>query len=241
MRIIVANDYDEMSRKAAHLIASQMILNPESVLGLATGSTPIGTYKELIKLYKDGVIDFSKIKSFNLDEYFELPKDNPQSYDYFMKANLFNHVNIGEEDINIPNGMCENIERECNDYEKKIREAGGIDLQLLGIGRNGHIGFNEPGEHFETNTHLVQLDEDTIEANSRFFDSVDDVPTKAISMGIGSIMKAKKILLLASGAGKADAIYDTVNGPITPKVPASILQLHPDVVIIVDKEAASRL
>ncbi|WP_352420280.1 glucosamine-6-phosphate deaminase [Proteiniborus sp.] len=241
MRIIVANDYDEMSRKAAHLIASQMILNPESVLGLATGSTPIGTYKELIKLYKDGVIDFSKIKSFNLDEYFELPKDNPQSYDYFMKANLFNHVNIGEEDINIPNGMCENIERECNDYEKKIIEAGGIDLQLLGIGRNSHIGFNEPGEHFETNTHLVQLDEDTIEANSRFFDSVDDVPTKAISMGIGSIMKAKKILLLASGAGKADAIYDTVNGPITPKVPASILQLHPDVVIIVDKEAASRL
>lgn len=241
MRIIIANDYDEMSKKAANLIASQMILNPNSVLGLATGSTPLGTYKELIGLYKNGIIDFSVIKSFNLDEYFGLPKDNPQSYDHYMNTNLFNHVNIDEENVNIPNGMCENIERECADYEKKIKEAGGIDLQLLGIGRNGHIGFNEPDDKFEPDTHLVLLNEDTIEANSRFFDSIDEVPTKALSMGIGSIMKAKKIVLLASGEGKADAIYNTVKGPITPKVPASILQLHPDVVIIVDKEAASRL
>ncbi len=241
MRIIVANDYEEMSRKAAHIIASQIILKPNSVLGLATGSTPIDTYKELIALYRDEVIDFSELTSFNLDEYFGLPKDNSQSYDYFMRANLFNHINIDDDRINIPNGMTDNIERECAEYEKKMQNAGGVDLQLLGIGRNGHIGFNEPADHFEPNTHLVQLDKDTIEANSRFFDSMDDVPTKAISMGVGSIMRAKKILLLASGAGKADAIYDTVKGPITPRVPASILQLHPDVVIIVDKEAASRL
>ncbi|SCG81792.1 glucosamine-6-phosphate deaminase [Proteiniborus sp. DW1] len=241
MRIIVANDYEAMSKKAAHIIVSQIVLKPNCVLGLATGSTPIDTYKELINLYKMGVIDFSDVTSFNLDEYFGLPKNNPQSYDYFMKANLFNHINIDDEKINIPNGMTDNVVRECAEYEKKIEAAGGIDLQLLGIGRNGHIGFNEPSDHFEPKTHLVQLDEDTIKANSRFFDSIEDVPTKAISMGIGSIMKAKKILLLASGAEKADAIYDTVKGPITPKVPASILQLHPDVTIIVDKEAASRL
>lgn len=241
MRIIVANDYNEMSRKAAYIIASQMILKPNSILGLATGSTPVGTYKELINLYKNGVINFSEVTSFNLDEYFGLPKDNPQSYDHFMKANFFNHIDIDEENVYIPNGMSDNVEKECANYEKKMKEVGGIDLQLLGIGRNGHIGFNEPSDYFEPNTHLVQLDEDTIEANSRFFDSIDEVPIKAISMGIGSIMRAKKILLLASGEGKADAIYDTAKGPITSKVPASILQLHPDVVIIVDKEAASRL
>ncbi|WIV12255.1 glucosamine-6-phosphate deaminase [Proteiniborus sp. MB09-C3] len=241
MRIMIVNDYEEMSKKAAHIIASQIVLKPNSILGFATGSTPINTYKELINLYKNGVIDFSEVTSFNLDEYFELSKDNPQSYDYFMKANLFNHINIDDDRINIPNGMTDNIERECAEYEKKMKEAGGIDLQLLGIGRNGHIGFNEPADHFQSDTHLVQLDDDTIEANSRFFDSVDEVPTKAISMGIGSIMRAKKILLFASGTGKAEAIYDTVKGPITPRVPASILQLHPDVVIIADKEAASRL
>lgn len=241
MRIIVANDYDEMSKKAAHLIASQMILKPNCILGLATGSTPVGTYKELITLYDNGFIDFSEVGSFNLDEYFGLPKDNPQSYDYFMKSNLFNHINIDDDNIHIPDGMSDNVEKECANYEKKMKEAGGIDLQLLGIGRNGHIGFNEPSDHFEPNTHLVQLDDDTIQANARFFDSIDEVPTRAISMGVGSILKAKKILLLASGEGKADAIYDTVKGPITPKVPASILQLHPDVTIIVDKEAASRL
>lgn len=241
MRIIVANDYEEMSRKAAQIIASQLVLKPNTILGLATGSTPIDTYKELVALYNNGVIDFSEVTSFNLDEYFELQKDNPQSYDYFMRTNLFNHINIDDDRINIPNGMTDNVERECAEYEKKMKNAGGIDLQLLGIGRNGHIGFNEPSDHFEPNTHLVQLDKDTIEANSRFFDSIEDVPTKAISMGVGSIMRAKKVLLLASGAGKADAIYDTVKGPITPKVPASILQLHPDVVIIVDKEAAARL
>lgn len=168
MRIIVANDYEEMSKKAAHIIASQIILKPNSVLGLATGSTPIDTYKELVSLYKNGFIDFSNVTSFNLDEYFRLPKSNPQSYDFFMRTNLFNHIDIDDDRVNIPNGMTENVERECAEYEKKIKDAGGIDLQLLGIGRNGHIGFNEPSDHFELNTHLVHLDEDTIEANSRF-------------------------------------------------------------------------
>ncbi|SDY69953.1 glucosamine-6-phosphate deaminase [Proteiniborus ethanoligenes] len=241
MRILVVNDYNEMKNKAANIIASQMVLKPNSVLGLATGSTPLGTYEELVRLYKIGIISFSEITSFNLDEYYGLSKNNNQSYNYYMYMNLFNHVDIDEDNVHIPDGMCENIERECADYERKIKESGGIDLQLLGIGRNGHIGFNEPSDSFQLNTHLVQLDEDTIEANSRFFASIDEVPTRAISMGIGSILRAKKIVLLASGEEKADAIYDTVKGPITPKVPASILQLHPDVVIIADKEAASRL
>ncbi|MFA5523469.1 MAG: glucosamine-6-phosphate deaminase [Tissierellales bacterium] len=241
MRIIVANDYEDMSKKAAQIISSQLILKPNTVLGLATGSTPMDTYKELIALYNNGIIDFSDVTSFNLDEYFGLPKDSSQSYDYFMRTNLFNHIHIDYDRINIPNGMTDNVERECAEYEKKMKDAGGVDLQLLGIGRNGHIGFNEPSDHFEPNTHLVHLDKDTIEANSRFFDSIEDVPANALSMGIGSIMRAKKVLLLASGAEKADAIYDAINGPITPKVPASILQLHPDVVIIVDKEAAARL
>lgn len=241
MRILVVNDYNEMKNKAANIIASQMVLKPNSVLGLATGSTPLGTYEELVRLYKIGIISFSEITSFNLDEYYGLSKNNNQSYNYYMYMNLFNHVDIDEDNVHIPDGMCENIERECADYERKIKESGGIDLQLLGIGRNGHIGFNEPSDSFQLNTHLVQLDEDTIEANSRFFASINEVPTRAISMGIGSILRAKKIVLLASGEEKADAIYDTVKGPITPKVPASILQLHPDVVIIADKEAASRL
>ena len=241
MRILVVNDYNEMKNKAANIIASQMVLKPNSVLGLATGSTPLGTYEELVRLYKIGIISFSEITSFNLDEYYGLSKNNNQSYNYYMYMNLFNHVDIDEDNVHIPDGMCENIERECADYERKIKESGGIDLQLLGIGRNGHIGFNEPSDSFQLNTHLVQLDEDTIEANSRFFASIDEVPTRAISMGIGSILRAKKIVLLASGEEKADAIYETVKGPITPKVPASILQLHPDVVIIADKEAASRL
>lgn len=241
MRIIVTNDYEEMSKKAAHIIASQIILKPNSVLGLATGSTPIGTYKELVNLHKNKIVDFSEVTTFNLDEYYELPKDNPQSYDYYMRTNLFNYINIDDDRINIPNGMTDNIKRECTEYEKKIAAAGGIDLQLLGIGRNGHIGFNEPNDHFVVDTHLVQLDKNTIEYNSRFFDSIEQVPTKALSMGIGSIMRAKKILLLASGAEKADAIYDALKGPVTPRVPASILQLHHDVIVILDREAASKL
>ncbi|MGF7058913.1 glucosamine-6-phosphate deaminase [Brassicibacter mesophilus] len=241
MKIIVVNNYNEMSKKAANIIASQIILNSNSVLGFATGDTPLGTYKELINIYNEGDIDFSDIKTFNLDEYYHLPKENPQSYNFYMSENLFKRVNVKPENIHIPNGMCNSIEDECASYEETIKQAGGIDLQLLGIGRNGHIGFNEPDLKFEATTHLVHLDEDTIKANSRFFDSIEEVPTKAISMGIKTIMQAKKIVLLASGVEKSEAIYNTVKGSITPEVPASVLQLHPDVTVIIDKDAGSRL
>jgi len=241
MKIVVVNDYNEMSKKAANIIASQIILNSNSVIGFATGETPLGTYRELVNIYNEGDVDFSDVKTFNLDEYYHLPKENPQSYNFYMSENLFKHVNVKPENIHIPNGMCENIEEECANYENAIKQAGGIDLQLLGIGRNGHIGFNEPDVKFEATTHLVHLDEDTIKANSRFFDSIEKVPTKAISMGIKTIMQAKKIVLLASGVEKSEAIYNTVKGPITPEVPASVLQLHPDVTLIVDKDAGSRL
>lgn len=241
MKIIVVNDYDEMSKKAANIITSQIILNSSSVLGFATGDTPLGTYKKLVDTYRDGDIDFSEVKTFNLDEYYHLPEYNPQSYNYYMGENLFKHVNAKPENIHIPKGMCKSIEEECTNYERAIEQANGIDLQLLGIGKNGHIGFNEPDVKFEATTHLVKLDEDTIQANSRFFDSMEEVPTKAISMGIKTIMQAKKIVLLASGIEKSEAIHNTVRGHITPEVPASVLQLHPDVTIIVDKDAASRL
>lgn len=241
MKILIVKDYNEMSRKAANIVASQIILKPDSVIGLATGDTPKGMYKELVKLYEDDDIDFAQVKTFNLDEYYGLDKENPESYHYYMMENLFKHVNIKEENINVPNGMAESIEKECQGYERRIEEAGGIDLQVLGIGRNGHIGFNEPDLKFEAKTHLVKLDEDTIKANSRFFDSIEEVPKLAISMGIKTIMHARKIILLASGKEKAEAIYRTVNGKITPEVPASVLQLHPDVTLIVDKEAASLL
>ncbi|MTK11197.1 MAG: glucosamine-6-phosphate deaminase [Clostridiaceae bacterium] len=241
MRIIIVENYEEMSKKAAAMMASQIILKPESVLGLATGDTPLGMYKELIRMYNENMIDFSKVKTFNLDEYYGLGKDSNQSYNYYMTNNLFKHISIDKENINIPNGMVKNIEEECISYEKRIKEAGGIDIQVLGIGVNGHIGFNEPDVNFEAETHLVNLDEKTIDSNSRFFKCIEEVPTKAISMGIKTIMYSKKIVLLANGASKADAIAKTVNGKISPEVPASILQLHQDVAIIVDKEAASKL
>ncbi|MCR1933764.1 glucosamine-6-phosphate deaminase [Clostridium tepidum] len=241
MRIIVVDNYEEMSKKAAAMVVSQVILKPDSVLGLATGDTPIGMYREIINIYKNHKLNFSKVKTFNLDEYYGLSKDNQQSYYYFMMNNLFNHVNIDKNNINIPNGMVDDIEKECKEYENSIVKAGGIDLQILGIGVNGHIGFNEPGESFEAETHLVNLDEKTIESNSRFFSSKDEVPTRAISMGIKTILHSKKIILLACGQNKADAIFKAIEGKITPNVPASILQLHKDVVVIVDKEAGSKL
>ncbi|MFV3011634.1 glucosamine-6-phosphate deaminase [Clostridium botulinum] len=241
MRIIVVDNYEEMSKKAAAMIASQVILKPDSVLGLATGDTPIGMYKEIIDIYKNEKMDFSKVRTFNLDEYYGLNRENPQSYYYYMMNNLFNHVNIDENNINIPNGMADNIEIECKEYERKIDKAGGIDLQILGIGVNGHIGFNEPNISFESETHLVNLNEKTIESNSRFFSSKEEVPTKAISMGIKSIIHSKKIILLACGSAKSDAVSKAINGKINPNIPASILQLHRDVVVIIDKEAASRL
>ena len=241
MRIIVVDNYEEMSKKAAMMVASQVMLKPNSVLGLATGDTPLGMYKELIMLYSKNEVDFKEVTTFNLDEYYGLNRENPQSYYSYMINNFFNSININRENINVPRGMEKDINSVCSEYEDKIKEAGGIDMQVLGIGGNGHIGFNEPDVNFEAQTHLVNLDEQTIEANSRFFDSIVDVPVKAISMGIKTIMNSKKIILLANGINKAEAIERAIKGKISPKVPASILQLHNDVTIILDKQAASLL
>lgn len=238
MKIYIEENYEKMSKRAALIIASQVISKPDSVLGLATGSTPIGIYKELIEMYKRGEIDFSNITTFNLDEYYKLPIENENSYHYFMMDNLLNHINIKKENVNIPNGMTDNVEEECRMYEEKIRKAGGIDLQLLGIGANGHIGFNEPGDKISVDTNIVDLTEQTIKDNSRFFESEEEVPKKAITMGIGSIMRAKKVILVANGENKAEAIRDMTNGYIDTKVPASILQAHPDFTLIIDKAAA---
>ena len=241
MRIIKTADYDEMSRKAANIIAAQMILKPNSVLGLATGSSPIGTYKELIKKCNDGDIDFSDITTVNLDEYRGLPRTNDQSYYYFMNDNLFNHVNIDKARTHVPNGEVEDAEEECGNYEALIKSLGGVDLQLLGLGHNGHIGFNEPAEEFDKVTHCVDLQASTIEANKRFFASIDDVPKQAYTMGIGTIMTAKKILVVVSGADKAGIVKKAFTGPVTPKVPASILQMHPDVTVVCDEAAYAEL
>lgn len=240
MKIYKVRDYEEMSRKAAAVIAAQIIAKPDSVLGLATGSTPIGTYKNLVAAYNVGDLDFSQIKSANLDEYRGLTKDNDQSYYYFMNHNLFQHVNIDPANTNIPDGTNSDADAECARYEKVIEDLGGVDLQLLGLGHDGHIGFNEPCDHFDQTTHCVDLTEMTIEANKRFFASIDDVPRQAYTMGCGTIMKAKKILILVSGADKADILYQVVNGPVTPQVPASILQFHPDVILIADEAAMSK-
>lgn len=238
MKIYIEENYEEVSKRAALIMASQVILKPNSILGLATGSTPIGMYEELVAMYKRGEVDFSNVTTFNLDEYYKLPIENENSYYSFMMNTLFNHINVKKENIHLPNGMTDNVEEECRNYEEKIKEAGGIDVQLLGIGGNAHIGFNEPDENLNVNTNLVDLTEKTIRDNSRFFDNEEDVPKKAISMGIASIMKAKKIILLASGEGKAEAIRDMTNGYISTKVPASILQAHQDVTLIIDKDAA---
>ncbi|MBU3191999.1 glucosamine-6-phosphate deaminase [Clostridium bowmanii] len=241
MRIIIVNNYEEMSKKAAMMIASQVMLKPDSVLGLATGDTPLGMYKELIQLYSKNEVDFKEVTTFNLDEYYGINRKNPQSYYEYMMANLFNSININRKNIHVPDGMSQDVNAICSDYEEKIKKAGGIDMQVLGIGGNGHIGFNEPDVNFEARTHLVNLDEQTIEANSRFFDSIGDVPVKALSMGIKTIMNSKKIILLANGISKAESIARAINGKISPKVPASILQLHNDVTVILDSEAASGL
>ena len=241
MRIIVCENYEEVSKKAAQMILSQVTLKPNSVLGLATGSTPIGMYENLVSLNKKGDIDFSEVRTFNLDEYYKLPKENDQSYHYFMYKNLFDHININPENIHIPNGMTDDVDAECERYDELIKEAGGVDIQVLGIGNNAHIGFNEPTKNFEKGTHLVQLEDSTIEANSRFFDNIEDVPKKAITMGVGSIFKSRKIMLIATGENKAEAIYNTVYGKVVPEVPASILQFHSDIVLILDKEAAKLL
>ncbi len=240
MRIYKVKDYKEMSRKASNVIAAQVITKPDCVLGLATGSTPIGTYQQLIEKYNEGDLDFQDVKSANLDEYRGISRDNDQSYYYFMYNNLFKHININIDNTNIPDGTEPDSEKECSRYEQAIAQLGGIDMQLLGLGHNGHIGFNEPDEAFAKTTHCVDLQESTIEANKRFFDNIDDVPKQAYTMGIGTIMQAKKILLLVSGAEKADILFKALYGPVTPMVPASILQLHNDVIVVADEAALAK-
>ena len=241
MRMFCEKDYEAMSRRAAQVIAAEITHNPACVLGLATGSTPEGAYRYLVDWYQQGLISFQDVLSVNLDEYKGLEPSHDQSYRYFMQSNLFDHVDIVPENTRVPDGLTADPDAECARYDAYIRSLGYASLQLLGIGRNGHIGFNEPGDCFVKETHVVDLTESTIDANARFFASRDDVPKQALSMGIGAIMGAKKVLLCASGEEKAEAIYNSVCGPITPKCPGSILQLHPDVVLVGDEAALSKL
>lgn len=241
MELYVTENYEEMSRKTANIISAQIIMKPDSVLGLATGSTPIGTYKQLIDWYRKGDLDFSKVRAVNLDEYKGLDKNNEQSYAYFMKQNLFENINIDTNKVFIPNGKEEDSDKACKEYDETIANLGGIDLQLLGLGHNGHIGFNEPSEYFEKGTHCVKLSKTTIEANARFFRTINEVPTQAYTMGIKSIMMAKKIVVVVSGEDKADITNKAFFEKVTAIVPASILQLHPNVSLIADVAALSKV
>lgn len=240
MNVVVVSNFDRMSEEVTKLVRSQVKRNPQSVLGLATGSSPLQVYRLLGEYHEHG-LDFSEITTFNLDEYVGLASDHPQSYRYYMEQNFFSLVNIDRSRTFIPNGVADDLQGECTNYEALIRKAGGIDLQILGIGTNAHIGFNEPGTEFGTITQVVDLAESTISDNSRFFASQAEVPTQAISMGIKSIMQAKNIILMANGGSKADAILAAVKGPVTTQVPASVLQLHPSVTIVVDQAAAGKL
>ena len=241
MKIIKAKDYQDMSRKAANIISAQIIMKPDCVLGLATGSTPIGTYDQLIDWYKKGDLDFSQVTTFNLDEYIGLAPEHDQSYHYFMNDNLFNHVNINKENVHVPDGVGFEAGEAGKAYEELMAKTGQVEIQLLGLGCNGHIGFNEPADEFTKVTGEIDLTDSTIEANKRFFEKKEDVPRKAVSMGIGTIMRAKKIVLLVNGENKAEILKEVVNGPVTPKVPGSILQFHPHVTVICDEEAAKYL
>lgn len=241
MRVYCAADYYHVSRVAANIISAQVIMKPDCVLGLATGSTPIGTYEQLIRWYEKGDLDFSQVHSINLDEYRGLSPENDQSYRYFMNKHLFDSINIDKKNTFVPNGMEEDREKACREYDEIIRAHGGIDMQILGLGHNGHIGFNEPGSAFGKETHCVKLTESTISANARFFASVDDVPKEAYTMGIKSIMQAKKIVVIVSGESKKEIVKRAFTGPITPEVPASVLQLHNDVILVGDEAALSDL
>ncbi|MDY4783890.1 glucosamine-6-phosphate deaminase [Pygmaiobacter massiliensis] len=241
MKIIRATDYSEMSRKAANIISAQVIMKPNCVLGLATGGTPLGTYAQLIEWYRKGDLDFAEVTTVNLDEYRGISKENPQSYWYFMHQNFFDHINIQPARVHLPDGANLDAQAVCEGYDSVIHELGGIDLQLLGLGRDGHIGFNEPNVAFELGTHCVELTESTIEANKRFFESKEDVPREAYTMGIKSIMQARKILMVVNGADKADVVKKAFFGPVTPEVPASILQMHPDFILVLDQEAAAQI
>ena len=239
MKIIKTKDYEHMSRVTANLLSAQVIMKPDCVLGLATGSTPVGAYKQLVQWFQKGDLDFSEVTSVNLDEYKGLSPENDQSYRYFMNHNLFDHINIRKDHTFVPNGLEPDAEKACNDYNKIIHDLGGIDLQLLGLGNNGHIGFNEPSSSFEKETHCVDLTQSTIDANARFFSSLSEVPRQAYTMGIQTIMQAKKIVVAVSGQGKASIVKEAFFGPITPQVPASVLQLHSDVTVVGDEAALS--
>ncbi len=241
MRIIRTKDYREMSRQAANIISAQLLIKPDCVLGLATGSTPIGVYKQLIEWYRKGDLSFAEAHTVNLDEYAGLSAAHDQSYRYFMQTQLFDHVDIRPEWTNVPDGMASDALEECRRYDALIKALGGIDLQLLGMGHNGHIGFNEPAEEFLLDTHRVELAESTIRANARFFASQDDVPRHALTMGIRNIMQARRVLVVVSGEDKADIVCKAFRGPVTPQVPASILQLHSDVILVGDEPALSKL
>lgn len=238
MKLIVVDNYEKLSKVAAYEFAKVIKEKPNAVLGLATGSSPVGMYNELIKMYENKELDFSKVTTVNLDEYIGLNPEHEQSYRQFMNKNLFSHINVNIEKTFVPNGLAKNLEVECKEYDKKIIELGGIDIQLLGVGNNGHIAFNEPDNELYSETHIISLSENTIKANARFFDNIEDVPKKAITMGVGGIMKAKKIILIASGENKAEAIKGLLSGKVTTENPVSLLQMHNDVTIIVDKEAA---
>jgi len=241
MKLVVTKDYADMSRKAANIVSAQMILKPDSVLGLATGSTPIGIYDQLVEWYEKGDLDFSRITTVNLDEYSGLSPDNEQSYHYFMEKNLFSRVNLPKDRHFLPDGTNPDVKGECRRYKELIESLGGVDLQILGLGHNGHIGFNEPSDSFARDVHLVDLTQQTINANMRFFKSAEEVPRQAYTMGVGTIFQAKKILLAVSGTDKAETLREVMNGAIRPQVPGSVLQLHPDVIVVADEAAASKL
>ena len=239
MKILVCKDYEELSRKSAEIIVSQVNQKKDSVLGLATGGTPVGMYKELVKSYREGKVDFGKVITFNLDEYYGVDHENINSYHYYMNTNFFDHVNVERKNINIPNGMSKDIEKECREYDEKIQNMGGIDLQVLGVGLNGHIGFNEPAKELMSGTHITDLTKETINANARFFEDISQVPTRAITVGMATILRSKKIVVLINGKNKSK-IFDKITGKkITTQIPATLLQLHPDVTIVVDEQAAT--
>jgi len=240
MQVYVYKTEAEVARAASMVFASEIYRKPDCVIGLATGSTPVPTYQELIRLNREGLLDFSKVRSYNLDEYVGLAEEHPCSYRYFMNEQLFDHINIDKANTHVPCGLGD-VEANAAAYDAAIEAAGGIDLQLLGIGRNGHIGFNEPNTKFIYPTNVIDLTEDTIDANKRFFNSIDEVPRRAISMGVGTIMAARRVILLATGENKADAVSRAVKGPVEPDMIASILRMHPNCQFFVDEAAASKL
>lgn len=240
MKVIICDTYQEMSCVAADLVAALVQARPDCVLGLATGSTPVGMYRELVRRYEAGELDFSRVRSVNLDEYYPISPENPQSYRYFMNENLFDHINIPKEQTAVPNGAATDPQKECLAYEEKIAKLGRVDLQVLGIGQNGHIGFNEPGETLEPKTHWTALTDSTMQANARFFSADEIMPNAALTMGMGTILRAKKIIIMANGEAKADAVATLLSGKLTTACPASFLNLHEDVVVICDHAAMSK-